>query len=268
MNQTFSFPRFVQTTRWFWAANGRTYSLSLLALLTLTTLAVGRVLLFSGYDASIARNNIPYFLMLAVTASGLLGTYMMSVLHDHNSALLYLMLPASRTEKFTVAVLFIVVSIVGYSAAYVGIEALFFQVANSRLPATGNLYHSLLINAPVDQFRDFAATGYGFLLIAVVTLLGSLYFRRGVLVKNVVLTLGLLIGLTVLYSYGVGAFFPGLETHVNNRFFAGDLYVHPKGRYANAPKLVAPAFVKSIFPWLLLGALWLTTRIRFNEIER
>ena len=263
MNQTFSLSRFIQLNRWFWAANGRTYTLGMVALATLTLLILGRVLTYSGYDASEAGINILYFLILAVPSAMLLGTYLFSVLHGQNPALFFLMLPASRTEKFAAAVLYSVVFILGYSLFYVVTETIFFQLANSRLPSTGNLYRSTLLGTSDEWVSRITSFCYVLLVTTALTLLGSLYFRRGVMVKNAVLCLGLLISLTVLYSYIVGAFFPGMYTHVTP--FFGELYVTTKrGSYDGAPKLSPPFFITRIFPWLLLLAFWITARIRFN----
>ncbi len=268
MNQTFSFPRFAQLNRWFWATNGRTYSLGLLALFIFTTLLLGRVLLINGYDQGTVRNNVPYFIILSFITVSLLSIHLVSILHDQNSALLYLMLPASRTEKFMVAVLYFVVFIAGYSLFYMALEALFLQIANSRLPATGNHYYSEILHKPGERVKDIASMSYALLLVAVLGLLSSLFFRQSVFVKNTVLLFCLFVGPSLVYNYVVSAYFPGLEAHVSSFFLMGDLYVSPKGQYSGATRLPAPDFIKYIFPWLLLGALWLTARIRFNEIER
>lgn len=266
MNQTFSLNRFTQLNRWFWAANGRTYSLGILALLIITTLLLGRVLIVSGYDANVARENVPYFIILSLVSISLLSCHIVSVLHDQDSALLFLMLPASRTEKFAVAILYFILFIVGYSLFYRVTESLFFQIANSRLPSTGNLYHTSLLDKPDERMKEVARMAYALLMTAIIGLSSSLHFRQGVFVKNTVLTLCLTIGLSVFYGYIMKAFFPGLETQTN--YFLGDLYVFPKNQFHGAPKLPTPLFVKYIFPWFILTALWIAARIRFNEIER
>ncbi|MBC8152314.1 MAG: hypothetical protein H7Z72_05330 [Bacteroidetes bacterium] len=175
------------------------------------------------------------------------------------------MLPASRTEKFTLTIVYFIAFIISYTLFFQLAETLILQIANNRLPSSGNLYRSKMVRLN-EQVGDVTKVSYGLLMIAVVGLLSSFYFRQGVLVKNTVLIFCLIPGSTVVYGYLIGAFFPGLETHTSNLF--GGMYVHPKGEYANAPNLSVPDFIQYVFPWLVLIALWITARIRFNEIER
>lgn len=265
MNQTFSLNRFTQLNRWFWAANGRTYSLAMLGIALATTFLLARVLTFTGYDAGMANNNVIYFNMASLAAIVLFSSHIVSVLYDQHSAIPYLMLPASRTEKFTVIVLYFVVFIVGYGLFYVAVETLIFQLANSRLPATGNSYQSELLTVPDGRKSSLASTCLILLITAVIGLLGSLYFRQGVLIRNIVLIISLFVGMTIAYGYLMGAFFPGLETHTSRLF--GDLYVYPKNQFPGS-QLPLLTFIRYVFPWLVLIGLWITARIRFNEIER
>ncbi|MBC8156409.1 MAG: hypothetical protein H7Z72_26280, partial [Bacteroidetes bacterium] len=231
MNQTFSLARFAQLNRWFWATNGRTYTLGMLALLSITVFLLARVLIINGYDANITQNNVVGFNLLSLTAISLLSCHIVSVLHDQNSALLYLMLPASRTEKFTLTIVYFIAFIISYTLFFQIAETLILRIANSRLPASGNLYRPQIIQLN-ERVSDMARVAYGLLMIAVVGLLSSFYFRQGVLIKNTVLIFCLIPGSTIVYGYLIGAFFPGLETHTSNLF--GGMYVHPKGEYANA----------------------------------
>ncbi len=84
---------------------------------------------------SVTMRSISLFLALLVTIC--LGSDVFRALYKQESAMVtYLMIPASRTEKFWLALLYWVVALLLFSLAFFGIEAFLFGIANSSLPAS------------------------------------------------------------------------------------------------------------------------------------
>jgi hypothetical protein len=269
MNQTFSLARFARLNRWFWATKSRSYIIGAIALLPVMSMMPLQAL--QSYGPTILgaqRNDVAFFLILAIFVSISLGSDVFSALFKQESAISYLMIPASRTEKFWLGVLYCVVALLLFSLAFFGIEAFIFNIANSRLPASEHERYvsSLVFYTSPANFSKSILPLTVFLVVKclAVTILGSFFFRRGVLVRNAGLFLLLLLGLTLLYVWIVSSLAGGHQVGTALPFFA--IAVHQTiGRY----ELLAPP------AWLMYGAyagtllmLWVIARVRFNELER
>ncbi|CCH01598.1 hypothetical protein FAES_3591 [Fibrella aestuarina BUZ 2] len=268
MNQTFSFTRFARLHRWLWATKGRTYLIGVGALLTVCVLYLSRLMatdkiFFNAFDN---QTNFAVFLFLAIVLVAGMGSDVFSALFRQESAIAYLMIPASRTEKFWLGVLYCLLALAVFIGIYFGYEAVAFSVANTHLKPGQTHYTSSLVFFGPGKHSDGSAlffSLYAFLLCLALCLLGSFYFRRGVLVRNVGVGIVAFVGFFVLYQFITGLVFRGLEVHVSFPF--GRLTVVDK---ANYQQVFLPGWVS----WLVYGAivlmLWITTRVRFNEIER
>lgn len=267
MNQTFSPTRFARLNRWLWATKGQTYLYAGAALLIIVVLILSPALnTDNGFSNGIQRGNIIYFTIISLLLSGSIGSDVFSALFRQESAITYLMIPASRTEKFWLGVLYCILALLLLSMVFFGYEAIVFNIANSRLPVTEVKYEPSLIfhTSSITGDKDLPILlGYMLLLSLSVALLGSFFFRRGVFVRNVGVALLTVISFIFIYKwlvswqfgeYEVGTSLPFLQTSVSL-----------KGNYQN---LTLPA-------WLSYGAyvgtllmLWVIARVRFNEIER
>ncbi|MEZ0540087.1 hypothetical protein [Fibrella arboris] len=269
MNQTFSFTRFARLNRWFWAVKGRTYLIAALALIPIIILIPSQVLSDDHiFRLGVQRNNIVYFNFLSLLVTFSIGSDVFNALFRQESAIAYLMLPASRTEKFWLGTLYCIVALLLVSSAYFGYEAFVFDIANSRLPATEtDRYVSSLIynSSPISGDKDLLLLIPYFLFTSLaISLIGSFFFRRGVFIRNVGAVLILTIGLLFLYHWIVGIQSTGQGVGTALPFY--QIAVHTsKSSY----ELLGPP------NWLKYGAyagtllmLWVIARVRFTEIER
>ncbi len=267
MNQTFSLARFARLNRWFWAAKSRTYLFAALALLPIIILIPAQALKASGtFSLGMQRNDLVYFIFLAVLLTFSVGSDVFSALFRQETAIAYLMIPASRSEKFWLGVLYCLITLLLLSVTYFGLEAIIFAIANSQLPASESYrYVSTLIyhRSGSGDSNLLFLTPYLILISLVIALTGSLFFRRGVFVRNVGVTLITLIGTTLLYRLIVG-------WHTGGHAVGTALIFHPIAVHTSRSnyEIIAPPV------WLMYGAyvgtlliLLMIARIRFNEIE-
>ena len=278
MNQTFSFARLARLNSWFWAIKGRTYLLAAGALFVLIMLILSQVLapegtpkqlLASGVNFinTVLTNHIVYFNFLVLILAGSIGSDVYSSLYRQESAITYLMIPASRTEKFWLGVLYSVAVVILFALVYWGYEAIVFNIANNRFPASQTdryvptlLYYS---TAPYVEKGMLAMVAYASMLGLAIAWLGSFYFRRGVFVRNVGVAMLGAVGLVLLYKWIVGMLFSGHEVNTNLPFLS--VTIHDKENYE---ALMPPAWLTYLaYGGTLLG-LWVIARIRFNELER
>lgn len=269
MNQTFSLPRFVRLNRWFWATKGRTYLFAAVALLVIILFILSSPLrIENGYLANTQRSNLIYFGILAILLAGSVGSDVFSALFRQESAIAYLMIPASRSEKFWLGILYCVLALLLFCLAFFGYEAIVFNIANSNLPAKepSRYVPSLIYYTTISPNIDNAllrAVFYMLLLSLVVGLLGSLFFRRGVFVRNVAAALMTIIGFVLLYRWIVGWQFGKYRIDTSLPFYP--TAVDTEGRYE---MLFLPNWLTfGIYVGTLL-ALCVIARVRFNEIER
>ncbi|ARK12724.1 hypothetical protein A6C57_21600 [Fibrella sp. ES10-3-2-2] len=268
MNQTFSFSRFARLHRWLWATKSRTYLFGALALIPLIMLIPSQVLrdTYLSYIV-VHRNNIVYFIFLAQIVTFSIGSDVFSTLFRQDSAIAYLMIPASRAEKFWLGVLYCIVALLLLALAYFSFEAVAFSIANNRLPASeaGKYAPTLALNASVSGDRDFLfLICYSILFSLILSLLGSFFFRRGVFIRNVGVVLLSSIALLFLYRWIVSSQSGGQGVGTALPFY--QIAVHTS---EHTYELLGPP------NWLKYGAyagtllmLWVIARIRFNEIER
>ena len=270
MNQTFSLSRFAHLNRWVWATKGRTYLFAAGALLIIIVLIVSPVLKTEliGYSSNIQRSNLVYFGLIAILLAGSLGSDVFSALFRQESAIAYLMIPASRFEKYWLGILYCVLGLLLFGLAFFGYEAIVFNIANSNLPAKEpsryipSLSYYTTISPNIDNAL-LRAVSYTILLSLAIALLGSLFFRRGVFVRNVGAALMATIALILLYKWIIGWLFGEYAVNTSLPFYPTS--VNTEGRYE----------IVSLPTWLLyviylgtLLALWVIARVRFNEIER
>ncbi|MEZ0610323.1 hypothetical protein ACAW74_17540 [Fibrella sp. WM1] len=268
MNQTFSLARFARLHRWLWATKGRTYLIGVGSLLAVSILHLSRLMatdkvLFNVFDN---QSNFAVCLFFATVLMVGMGSDVFSALFRQESAIAYLMIPASRTEKFWLGVLYCLLALLVFAAGYFGYEAFAFSVANGHLKPGQTHYMSSLAFFGPGQHSDSSAlyvSFYSFLLVLAVCLLGSFYFQRGVLVRNVSVSIIAVVGFFLLYQFIAGLVFSGLEAHINFPF--GRLTVVDK---ANYQQVFLPGWVSWLVYGFILLMLWVTARVRFNEIER
>jgi hypothetical protein len=269
MNQTFSLPRFARLNRWLWATKGRTYLFAAVALLVIVVLILSPALRTGyGYSANTQRSNIIYFGILAMLLAGSVGSDAFSALFRQESAIAYLMIPASRSEKFWLGILYSVLALLLFCVAFFGYEAIVFNIANSNLPASEPIRYvpSLIYYTTISPNIDNAllrAIIYTILLSMAIALLGSLFFRRGVFVRSIAVALMTAVALFYLYRWIIGWQFGEYRVDTSLPFYPTN--VDTEGRYENL----------SLPNWLTFGmylgtllALWVISRVRFNEIER
>ncbi|WP_375445072.1 hypothetical protein [uncultured Fibrella sp.] len=269
MNQTFSFSRFARLNRWFWATKSRTYSIAALALIPIVILVPSQVFSETGmfFPLGVQRNDIVYFNFLSLIVTFSIGSDVFSALFRQESAIAYLMIPASRTEKFWLGTLYCVIALLSLSVAYFGYEAIVFNIANSQLPAniTDRYVSSLIYNYSADDDRELLfLTPYFLFTSLAISLIGSFFFRRGVLIRNVGAVLILAIGLLFMYHWIVGLQSTGQGVGTALPFY--NIAVHTSK--SNYELLAPPDWLKyGAYAGTLLG-LWVIARVRFNEIER
>ncbi|MBO0934812.1 hypothetical protein [Fibrella aquatilis] len=268
MNQTFSLTRFARLNRWFWALKGRTYSLAAVALLVITVLILSQVLAYeTRFDTAILTSHIVYFNILALLLAGSIGSDVYSALYRQESAISYLMIPASRGEKFWLGVLYSVMAVVLFSIVFWGYESLIFSIANSRLPASQTeryvptlLYYS----TPTHNEKGILLMlAYAIFLGLAIAWLGSFYFRRGVFVRNVGVAIICAVVLVLLYFWIMMSQFGGHEVNSTLPFLS--VNVHDINGYET---LMPPGWLTYLAYGGTLMAMWVIARIRFNELER
>lgn len=269
MNQTFSLARFARLNRWLWATKSRTYLIGAVAFLVIILFLMAPVLSVNrGVSTNIQESHVAYFLILGLLLMGSVGSDVFSVLFRQESAITYLMIPASRTEKFWLGALYCLLALLLLTVAFFGCEAITFSMANARLPVSvTDRYLSSLIyfRTPPRNVSFFwlAVPTYTLLLTLPGALLGSFFFRRGVFIRNVGMVLLCVIGLTLVYNWLIDWQFTGYETNRTLPFSPISVYG------TSRPDLVAlPTwFTYAVYLGTLL-ALWVIARVRFNEIER
>ena len=267
MNQTFSLTRFAYLNRWLWATKGRTYLFGAVALLLVMCLILSPPLIADAFFNDAQDSHIGYFLVLSLFMTSSIGSDIFSALFRQESAITYLMIPASKTEKFWLGTLYCVLALLLTTVVFFVIEAIIFSIANARFPAATTKYVCSVIyyqrqSGTISTFW-LIAPAYSLLLNLGVTLLGSFFFRRGVFVRNVgVAQLGA-VGITLGYNWVLNLQFKGYEIGSTLPFV--NAFVSDKGRYQN---LALPMWLTySIYLGMLL-AIGVIARIRFNEIER
>jgi hypothetical protein len=265
MNQTFSLARFARLNRWFWATKSRTYLIAALALLPIISMLPLQVLgdSYRMMLVSAQRNDAGFLLVLSLFVTVCLGSDVFSALYKQESAVSYLMLPASRSEKFWLGVLYCVVALLLLSLVFFGIEAIFFNMANSRLPASETRRYESSLVLYLTSTGRFLAALFSVTAVMAITLLSSLFFRRGVLVRTAGILLVIVFGLTLLYGWIVST------QPLHN--------VGPALPFSTVTIYISKNHLEEVAPprWLMYGAyaatllmLWVIARIRFNEIER
>ncbi|MBO0936846.1 hypothetical protein J2I47_09850 [Fibrella sp. HMF5335] len=266
MNQTFSLTRLARLNSWFWAIKGRTYLVAAGGILILICCMLSGVL-FYGKDVNldIQRNNVVWFNFLAVAVVAIISSDVFSPVFRQESAISYLMIPASRTEKYTLGVGYCLLALLLLTVGYFSYEAIVFSIANKRLPAnTTNRYiSSIRYAATRTDFSLLLAMAYAFLLAMAIGLLGSFYFRRGVLARNIGVALGVLLGISFL-NYGIiKLFFMDVDLSAPVLFLPASV-----SWSSGSVQLTTPQWLFYGAYGLILIALWLIGRIRFNELER
>lgn len=269
MNQTFSFPRFARLNRWFWAAKSRTYLIASLVLLVLSLLILSPVLNTDNeFSLSIQRGNLVYFMIISLLLAGSIGSDVFSALFRQESAISYLMIPASRAEKFWLGVLYCVVAMLMFGVIYFGYEAIVFNIANSHLPPkeTEKYVSSLIFHtSSITEDKDLPVLiTYLLLLILVAAILGSFFFRRGVFVRNVGFALMVTLGSVMLYKWIISWQFGSANTGTSLPFLP--ISINVKNGLSHQLSLPSWVYFGAYVGTLL--ALWVIARIRFNEIER
>lgn len=269
MNQTFSLTRFARLNRWFWALKGRTYLIAAAALLIFILLLLSIVLYnWTVYSMSVQNQNMVWFWLLALLLTGSVGSDVFSALFRQESAVAYLMIPASRSEKFWLGVGYCVGAIVTLGIVFFSCEAFVFSIANTHLSADEprryipSLAYYLAGNAR-DPYIVLAIVYTVFAALAI-SLIGSFFFRRGVFIRNVGIVLFAFISLTLLYV-GIVALLAGGHV-VGTALPFLSIAVHTStSSYEN---LGPPNWLTvSAYAGTLL-MLWTVARVRFNELER
>ena len=268
MNQTFSLTRFARLNRWFWAIKDRTYLLGAGALVVVSMLILSQVLAYgTTYDQAISTSHIVYFNFLALILAGSIGSDVYSALYRQESAISYLMIPASRTEKFWLGVLYSVVAVVLFALVFWGYEAIVFSIANDRLPVgqTERYVPTLLYySTPTHNEKGILLMlAYAIFLGLAIAWLGSFFFRRGVFVRNVGVAIMGAVVLVLLYFWIMRSQFGGHEVNSTLPFLS--VNVHDKNGYET---LVPPGWLTYLVYGGTLVGLWVIARIRFNELER
>jgi hypothetical protein len=266
MNQTFSLTRLAHLNSWFWAIKGRTYLIAAAAILILICLVLSGVLsMEKEFYQDIQRNNIVWFNFLAVAVVAIMSSDVFSLLFRQESAISYLMIPASGTEKYSLGVGYCILAIVLTGVFYFGYEAIVFSIANDRLPAKAAEHYTSSLKYVLvrTEANVLWAMAYAFLLAMGIGILGSLYFRRGVLARNVGVALGAMASISFL-NYGImKLFFSGLNVNSSLPFLS--IGIQSKNIFMT---LSSPQWLAISAYGLLLLAIWIITRIRFSEIER
>ncbi len=268
MNQSFSFPRFARLHRWLWAIKGRTYTIGMLALLGLVALRLLQPLGYGKlYFESVQDGNMLTLVVLSMLLVAGLGSDVFSMLYRQESAITYLMIPASQTEKFWLSVAYCVGALVLFVLVFHGLESLVFPVANSRLPASQPDHYlptlHYFFQAQRGDGQVLKILAYALTLALSVAILGSFFFRKGVLIRNVGGFLVLTVAGIFLYRGILGLWFSGYELGAQAPFL--DVYI---GKNAVYQHLIIPTWITYLGYGTLLGTLWVTARIRFNEIQR
>ncbi len=269
MNQTFSLTRLARLNRWFWAIKGRTYLIAAMALLIFIILLLSIVLYnWTSYSMIVQNQNMVWFWLLALLLTGSIASDVFSVLFRQESAITYLMIPASRSEKFWLGIGYCVGAILSLGIVFFSCEAIAFSIVNTHLPTNvpGRYVSSLTYYLAGNAKEPYIMVGLSYTVFAglAISIIGSFYFRRGVFIRNVGVVLFTLIGLTLLYV-GIVALLAG-DHAVGTALPFFSIAVHTS---INSYENLGPP------TWLTVGAyvgtllmLWTIARVRFNELER
>lgn len=272
MNQIFSPARFVRMHRWLWATKSRTYLYAAGALTLLMGLFLARIFASNGqYIGDVQGTNAAVFFLLLTLMLMALTSDVFNALYRQASAITYLMIPASRAEKFWLGIVYCVVAALLLTLTFVGLEALVFSMANAQLSPTETFRYTSDIT-PVfipskERNSDLSVVG-SLLLLPLVALLSSFYFRRGVLIRSIGLSLLVGIGFFFLYKWIIDLQFPTAErTWALLPFSSAHVY-SPDGNLNAGVTLSLPRWVPVLAYCGTVLWLWVTARVRFNEIER
>ena len=217
---------------------------------------------------SIQNQNMVWFWLVALLLTGSIGSDVFSALFRQESAITYLMIPASRAEKFWLGIGYCVSALLILGIVFFSCEAIVFSIANTHLPAyePSRYVPSLTYYLAGNAKEPYIMMGLSYTVFAglAISIIGSFYFRRGVFIRNVGITLFVLIGLTVLYVAIVALLAGGHTVGTALPFLS--IAVHTStSSYEN----LSPPI------WLTAGAyagtllmLWTIARVRFNELER
>ncbi|XWW45155.1 hypothetical protein JYG30_20840 [Fibrella sp. USSR17] len=221
----------------------------------------------NGFSSGIQRGNIVYFTLISLLLAASIGSDAFSALFRQESAITYLMIPASRTEKFWLGTLYCLLALLLLGSVYFGSEALIFNIANSRLSPkeTERYVPSLIYNATsINADNDLPTLiGYLLLLSLAAAILGSFFFRRGVFIRNVGFALMITVGLVILHQWIIGWQFGRSNTAISLPFLPISVNTN-----VNSIRLSLPAWLYSGIYIATLLMLWVIARVRFNEIER
>ena len=180
MNQTFSIARFARLHRWLWATKGRTYLIGGAAFVVLTLLILSPVLTQPAvFMWGTQRNNVIYFTLLALVLTITIGSDIFSALFRQESAIGYLMIPVSKTEKFWLGVLYCLVALVLLGVVFFSYEAVVFSIVNSRPLVNGQerLIPSLMFHTthPGGDTSGLFILSWALLTSLAASLLGSFF---------------------------------------------------------------------------------------------
>ena len=203
----FASPRFVRLVRAHWAESWRRYAwmFGVAIILHFVILAIG----FSDDNLAngMSRNGQEgvYFFGWFVLATVFAGRHFQAM-SRRDSAVLFLMQPASAIEKWLLAVLVIVIGFpVAYTAAYYVCDLPAVALARMQLASTKAAGEML----PFLPWRDVPAwqwvsTGLVTLQLQGLAVLGSLYFRKSPFIKTVVASFGCIMLIVLIASRGSG----------------------------------------------------------------
>ncbi len=254
MNQSFSLSRFWLLLKLDFATNGKTYLSTAGLIVGLMVLLMSGVL-FSGTYRNLLEMLHPLALFMCVLLGGSLFTSTFFAQYGvPDRGIHALMVPASRLEKFLVALLVNMVFTVLFITLFWQLHHLFLGIANAKLPTPGPKYN------PIPPEPRIFLT-YSFFLLQGAAFLGSIYFSKMAFVKAAGAFLGVALVVFFFNLWMSNAF-----AEASNMFafpFTGWRFFRDRPYVVDFPETVV--YIKWSFLVLLVVALWGIAFVRLRE---
>jgi hypothetical protein len=254
MNQSFSLSRFWLLLKLDFAANGKTYLGTAGLIVGLMVLLMSGVLFSGVYRNLLELLHTLALFMCVLLGGGLFTSTVFAQYGFPDRGIHALMVPASRLEKFLVALLVNMAFMVPFITVFWQLHHLFFGIANAKLPTPGPQYRVI----PPDP-RIFLT--YSFFLIQGAVFLGSIYFSKMAFVK----TAGTFLGVSlVVFFFNLWMSNQVIAPTTMFAFpFDGWRFFRDRPYEVNFPETVQ--YMKWSFLLLMVVALWAVAFVRLRE---
>ncbi|MFC5407992.1 hypothetical protein ACFPMF_01635 [Larkinella bovis] len=261
MNQTFSFHRFGLVLKLHLSEHLKSYLLGMGVLLGIwMVLLLPSVENINAFGESVYRSHSFMFGFLFCGTGAWFASEAFKVVSTPLRGIPHLMLPASRLEKFLVALLLLLVFIPVFLGIFYAVEGLCFSLINAKLPASSPKYE--LLN-PLGRYMDSFMRNLMFITPSFF-LLGSIYFPKLPFVKTGVIAFTLLLFTTIyLNSFIIRQLFPARDRYGSTLF--QEVSFTEDGRTYFVELQGTPQLIINGILLLMIPSLWFISYVRFKE---